>query len=136
MTVSEKKKSTSSLLGAPSQRNQSSRKGKRAWRKNVDLDEVEEGLEELRAEERASGFVPYFLQWLDLRVYTRHHKELRYRRSGTTNFSKSMCPGMTKVRAGLLRSHFVRRALLVKPFWKCSRIPLLCYIYHSPQNTP
>ncbi|KAH9929103.1 P60-like protein [Epithele typhae] len=46
---------TSSSIGAPSQRSQSSRKGKRAWRKNVDLDEVEEGLEELRTEERLSG---------------------------------------------------------------------------------
>ncbi|RPD61576.1 P60-like protein [Lentinus tigrinus ALCF2SS1-7] len=49
------KKAASSSLGAPAQRNQSSRKGKRAWRKNVDLDEVEEGLEELRSEERATG---------------------------------------------------------------------------------
>ena len=48
-------KKASSSIGAPSQRTQSSRKGKRAWRKNVDLDEVEEGLEELRAEERVSG---------------------------------------------------------------------------------
>ena len=47
---------------APAQRNQSSRKGKRAWRKNVDLDEVEEGLEELRAEERVSGYVSYYIQ--------------------------------------------------------------------------
>jgi nucleolar protein 53 len=44
-------------LGAPSQRDQGSRKGKRAWRKNVDIGEVEEGLEELRAEERVTGYV-------------------------------------------------------------------------------
>ncbi|GBE83516.1 Ribosome biogenesis protein [Sparassis crispa] len=44
-----------SSVGAPAQRNQSSRKGKRAWRKNVDLEEVEEGLEEARAEERVAG---------------------------------------------------------------------------------
>ncbi|RDX45800.1 P60-like protein [Lentinus brumalis] len=49
------KKAASSSVGAPAQRTQSSRKGKRAWRKNVDLDEVEGGLEELRAEERATG---------------------------------------------------------------------------------
>ncbi|KAI0752854.1 P60-like protein [Daedaleopsis nitida] len=48
-------KKASSSTGAPSQRTQNSRKGKRAWRKNVDLDEVEVGLEELRAEERATG---------------------------------------------------------------------------------
>ncbi|KAK7031589.1 ribosome biogenesis protein NOP53 [Favolaschia claudopus] len=49
------KKSARSTLGAPSQHNQSSRKGKKAWRKNVDIQEVEEGIEELRAEERAAG---------------------------------------------------------------------------------
>ncbi|PIL29159.1 hypothetical protein GSI_09208 [Ganoderma sinense ZZ0214-1] len=48
-------KNASSSVGAPAQRTQSSRKGKRAWRKNVDLEEVEEGLEELRAEERVTG---------------------------------------------------------------------------------
>jgi nucleolar protein 53 len=46
-----------SALGAPSQRTQSSRKGKRAWRKNVDITELEEGLEELREEERILGYV-------------------------------------------------------------------------------
>ena len=49
------KKSASSSVGAPSQRNQSSRKGKRAWRKNIDIDEVEEGLEVIRTEERVVG---------------------------------------------------------------------------------
>lgn len=44
-----------SYRGAPSQHSQSSRKGKRAWRKNVDIDEVEHGLEELREEERVLG---------------------------------------------------------------------------------
>jgi nucleolar protein 53 len=43
-------------LGAPSQHNQGSRKGKRAWRKNVDIGEVEDGLEGLRAEERVTGY--------------------------------------------------------------------------------
>ncbi|KAJ7230687.1 ribosome biogenesis protein Nop53/GLTSCR2 [Mycena pura] len=49
------KKTVHSTLGAPSQHNQPSRKGKKAWRKNVDLQEVEEGIEELRKEERATG---------------------------------------------------------------------------------
>jgi nucleolar protein 53 len=44
-------------VGAPSQHNQGSRKGKRAWRKNVDIGDVEEGLEELRSQERVTGFV-------------------------------------------------------------------------------
>ncbi|EAU83781.2 hypothetical protein CC1G_07516 [Coprinopsis cinerea okayama7 len=41
--------------GAPSQLNQSSRKGKKAWRKNVDIQDVERGLEEMRGEERVVG---------------------------------------------------------------------------------
>jgi len=46
-----------SAVGAPAQTTQSSRKGKRAWRKNVDIADVEEGLEELREEERITGLV-------------------------------------------------------------------------------
>ncbi|KAJ7484552.1 hypothetical protein FB451DRAFT_87371 [Mycena latifolia] len=49
------KKGARSALGAPSQHNQPSRKGKKAWRKNVDIQDVEAGIEELRAEERATG---------------------------------------------------------------------------------
>ncbi|TCD63424.1 hypothetical protein EIP91_005425 [Steccherinum ochraceum] len=48
-------KKARSSIGAPSQRTQSSRKGKKAWRKNVDLDDVEGGLEEIRTEERVIG---------------------------------------------------------------------------------
>ncbi|KAF9484273.1 P60-like protein [Pholiota conissans] len=44
-----------STVGAPSQHSQSSRKGKRAWRKNVNIEDVEEVLEGLRAEERIVG---------------------------------------------------------------------------------
>ncbi|KAL4242802.1 Ribosome biogenesis protein NOP53 [Abortiporus biennis] len=54
-TEKAKTKKTKSSVGAPSQRSQSSRKGKKAWRKNVDLDDVEEVLEELRTEERVTG---------------------------------------------------------------------------------
>ena len=49
-------KMSKSAIGAPSQRSQPSRKGKKAWRKNVDLDEVEEVLEEIRVEERLTGY--------------------------------------------------------------------------------
>jgi len=35
---------------APQQFKQPSRKGKKAWRKNVDVTEVQEGLEEVREE--------------------------------------------------------------------------------------
>ncbi|TDL27886.1 P60-like protein [Rickenella mellea] len=42
-------------LGTPAQHSQPSRKGKKAWRKHVDIEEVEEGLEGLRAEERVTG---------------------------------------------------------------------------------
>ena len=50
------KRKVRSSIGAPSQRNQASRKGKKAWRKNVDIDVVEEGLEEIREEERVVGY--------------------------------------------------------------------------------
>jgi nucleolar protein 53 len=52
-------KSTKSNVGAPAQLTQSSRKGKKAWRKNVDLEEVEVGLEGMRAEERVTGWVGF-----------------------------------------------------------------------------
>ncbi|KAF8126791.1 P60-like protein [Boletus edulis] len=51
------KKQAKSKLGGPSQLSQSSRKGKRAWRKNIDIQPVEEGLESLRAEERVVGSI-------------------------------------------------------------------------------
>jgi hypothetical protein len=42
--------------GAPQQHKQPSRKGKKAWRKNVDVTEIQEGLEELR-DEVIKGYV-------------------------------------------------------------------------------
>ena len=42
-------------LGAPSQPGQTSRKGKKAWRKNIDIADIEEGLEQAREEERVTG---------------------------------------------------------------------------------
>lgn len=36
--------------GAPQQHKQKSRKGKKAWRKNVDVTDVQEGLDEVRDE--------------------------------------------------------------------------------------
>jgi nucleolar protein 53 len=36
--------------GAPQQHKQPSRKGKKAWRKNVDVTEIQDGLEEVRDE--------------------------------------------------------------------------------------
>lgn len=51
---------SSSSYGAPAQYNQPSRKGKRAWRKNVDIVDVEEGMEEMRGEERVIGWVGFF----------------------------------------------------------------------------
>jgi nucleolar protein 53 len=41
--------------GAPHQHKQPSRKGKKAWRKNVDVSEIQEGLEEVRDELILSG---------------------------------------------------------------------------------
>ncbi|KAH9934211.1 P60-like protein [Fomitopsis serialis] len=53
--LTAKKKRSS--VGAPAQHGQSSRKGKKAWRKNVDIEEVEVGMEELRDEERVTGSI-------------------------------------------------------------------------------
>ena len=55
------KKAPRFAIGAPAQHNQSSRKGKRAWRKNVDIEDVEEGLEGMRVEERITGLVSVYL---------------------------------------------------------------------------
>ncbi|KAG2102181.1 P60-like protein [Suillus cothurnatus] len=49
------KKHAATGVGAPSQLAQSSRKGKKAWRKNIDIQPVEQGLESLRSEERVIG---------------------------------------------------------------------------------
>jgi nucleolar protein 53 len=51
----KKKLSATSIVGAPAQHNQSSRKGKKAWRKNVDIEDLEEKIEGLREEERTLG---------------------------------------------------------------------------------
>lgn len=48
--------------GAPAQLSQSSRKGKKAWRKNVDIEDIEEHLEGVRDEERILGSV-FGLLW-------------------------------------------------------------------------
>ncbi|KAL1670142.1 ribosome biogenesis protein Nop53/GLTSCR2 [Schizophyllum commune] len=48
-------KTRAARLGVPAQRSQGSRKGKRAWRKHIDIDDVEERLEERREEERVLG---------------------------------------------------------------------------------
>lgn len=53
----EWKKPDRSTVGAPSQHTQSSRKGKRAWRKNVNIEDVEKGLDSIRTEERVTGYV-------------------------------------------------------------------------------
>jgi len=56
----KKKSSAASIVGAPAQHNQSSRKGKKAWRKNVDIEDLEEKLEGLREEERTFGYVFFY----------------------------------------------------------------------------
>ncbi|TYJ57429.1 hypothetical protein B9479_001745 [Cryptococcus floricola] len=42
-------------LGAPATHSQSSRKGKKAWRKNIDIRQEEEALEQAREDERITG---------------------------------------------------------------------------------
>lgn len=47
----------STSVSAPQQHKQPSRKGKKAWRKNVDLTEVQEGLRQLKDEEIKGYFL-------------------------------------------------------------------------------
>ncbi|EHA23571.1 hypothetical protein ASPNIDRAFT_197959, partial [Aspergillus niger ATCC 1015] len=47
----------SEAISAPKQYKQPSRKGKKAWRKNVDIDEVQEGLRVLKEEEIKGGLL-------------------------------------------------------------------------------
>ena len=51
---------TSMPENAPATYNQRSRKGRKAWRKNVDVTDINQGLEELRSE-IISGYDEYFL---------------------------------------------------------------------------
>jgi nucleolar protein 53 len=53
---------TSTDNGAPATRGQKTRKGKKAWRKNIDVREEEEAMEQARAEERVTGYV-YCVRW-------------------------------------------------------------------------
>jgi Nop53 (60S ribosomal biogenesis) len=46
-------------VGAPKQFKQSSRKGKKAWRKNVDVTDLQEGLEVVRDETIKGYYIPY-----------------------------------------------------------------------------
>ncbi|KAH8112822.1 tumor suppressor protein Gltscr2 [Phellopilus nigrolimitatus] len=56
MAVTTMKKNTMiNRTGSPAQHAQPSRKGKKAWRKNVDIGEVETNMEEMRTEERETG---------------------------------------------------------------------------------
>lgn len=48
---------TSSTMAAPATHSQPSRKGKKAWRKNVDLTEIQSGLETVRDEVIAGGVI-------------------------------------------------------------------------------
>ncbi|KAF5310369.1 hypothetical protein D9611_012064 [Ephemerocybe angulata] len=65
-TTSQPKATGKSAVGAPSQHKQTSRKGKKAWRKNVNIEDVEKGLEEIRSEERAVGTALHNLKDSDL----------------------------------------------------------------------
>lgn len=56
----------SAKVEAPQQYKQPSRKGKKAWRKNVDVTEVQEGLRLLKDEE-IKGYVSIALKGLDLK---------------------------------------------------------------------
>jgi nucleolar protein 53 len=47
----------SSLVGAPAQYKQPTRKGKKSWRKNIDVQPEEHAMEEARVQERDGGYV-------------------------------------------------------------------------------
>ena len=66
------------LTGAPQQYKQSSRKGKRAWRKNVDVSAIEAGLENVR-EEIIKGLVGY-TNAIPICSYLIVYKQWHYRR--------------------------------------------------------
>jgi nucleolar protein 53 len=51
------KPTTSLETGAPATHGQKTRKGKKAWRKNIDVRGEEEALEQAREEERVTGYV-------------------------------------------------------------------------------
>jgi nucleolar protein 53 len=55
------------VADAPQQYKQPSRKGKKAWRKNVDVSEVQEGLEDLREEIIQGYYFPILrYQYMDI----------------------------------------------------------------------
>jgi nucleolar protein 53 len=54
-TKSVAKGKSKAVVGAPSQPGQKTRKGKKAWRKNIDIADEEVAMEEAREEERLTG---------------------------------------------------------------------------------
>lgn len=48
---------STSAIGAPAQYKQTNRKGKKAWRKNIDIQPEEQALEKVREIEQALGYV-------------------------------------------------------------------------------
>lgn len=59
----------SASAASPQQYQQPSRKGKKAWRKNVDISEVQEGLRNLKDEE-TKGYLLYYTARLKLQLLT------------------------------------------------------------------
>ncbi|CAG8750372.1 13962_t:CDS:2, partial [Funneliformis caledonium] len=59
---------TSIISTKPTRKSQSSRKGKKAWRKNVNITDLEKTLEGIRAEERTFGRRIYDLP--DEKIFT------------------------------------------------------------------
>ena len=65
---------------APQQHTQPSRKGKKAWRKNVDVTEIQAGLEEAR-QEVIKGLVPSFVETYGFRARTNMNTAVLLRKS-------------------------------------------------------
>lgn len=59
----------SAEVGAPQQFKQASRKGKKAWRKHVDITEVQQGLARVREEEIEGCAIDPYPSFLNKRTY-------------------------------------------------------------------
>ena len=100
---SKKKSTAASTVGAPAQHNQSSRKGKKAWRKNVDIEDLEEKLESLREEERTLGCVFFF--FLPTTVILKSTIARHYKKRPIVNCLSSIPKATIKARHSLHFSH-------------------------------
>lgn len=82
--------------GRPTQKKQPSRKGKKAWRKNIDLEDVERNIEDIREAEIVLGSAPLFEVDLkgDVESLTKEMKKERQLKSLEILSKRSAVPGL------------------------------------------